>query len=227
MEAKHTTFKYAVYKFLIKSNDKSFSNINYDQICDKERNNDSSLPNRFENIYKAQSKNFNTITRLLAICGSELFYEENNVSKNLCNFSDNAMDFIAELLFKYNSKDSVWKAIKKIDNTNYDGFLQAYKKVNDRKKYISEVEFLINGFLGIAKDKFSKNSIKYNNLREHLIMITQFSQLKWMEEITSILYTSLPITMEDVENSKLGILLNDHNECLDTLRTCPHRKNMV
>lgn len=221
MELRNTTFKYAVYKFLCKleeqSDDKYFSNFTYDDILNLNFDNDSDRLDCFENKYKTQNKVFNKITQLLAISNSNLFYEGNNTSKNLCNFSETAINFIVDILLKYSSKDSTWKAIKKIDNTKYDGFIKAYQTVADRKKYISEVEFLINGFLGIAEDRFTKNSIQYSVLRDHLIMITQISQLKWMEQITSILYTSLPVTTEDIENSKLGILLNDRSEYFDIL----------
>ena len=180
MELRNTTFKYAVYKFLCKfeeqSDDKYFSNFTYDDILNLNFDNDSDRLERFENKYKTQNKFFNKITRLLAISNSDLFYEGDNTSKNLCSFSETAINFIVDILLKYSSKDSTWKAIKKIDNTKYDGFIKAYQTVADRKKYISEVEFLINGFLGIAEDRFTKISIQYSVLRDHLIMITQISQ---------------------------------------------------
>ncbi len=48
-------------------------------------------------------------------------------AKNQYYLSENEIEFISELLYKLNT-ESIWKKIKNIDNRNYDGFVQFYKK---------------------------------------------------------------------------------------------------
>ncbi len=104
-------------------------------------------------------------------------YDTKSHSKNQYDLKDNEVDFISELLFKLNH-DYIWKKIRKIDNRNYDGFVQLYKKTDDRDKLISEIKFAIDGFLKICERKYNKNSEKYKDFHDQLYIFTIWILMK-------------------------------------------------
>ncbi len=216
MEPRKSTLKYAVFKYLVKNekefkDEKKYSEINYEELNEKRdgANSISEIFDSFISDYKNQSKILNNTLKIFGIEDSNIMYVTKSHSKYQYDLNDNEVDFISELLFKLNH-DYTWKKIRKIDNRNYDGFVQLYKKTDDRDKLISEIKFAVDGFLKICERKYGKESEKYENFYVQLSIFTQYSQLVWMTEMESILFNALPINTEDVYNSKMGQLLSDY-----------------
>lgn len=221
MEPRKNTLKYAVFKYLVKNekectNEKKYSIINYEDISEKRdcANSSYEIFEDFQTDYKNQNKILNKTLKVFGIEDSNIMYDAKSQSKNQYDLNDYEVDFISELLFKLNH-DDIWKKIRKVDNRNYDGFVQLYRKTADREKLISETKFAIDGFLKICERKYSKNSEKYKNFFDQLYLFSQYNRLIWMKETESILFNALPINKEDVENSKAGVLLNDYQSYLD------------
>lgn len=210
---------------------KDYEGITYDQISQKV---DSNLRASFDESCNTFSSNFRDLLTILKIKDEIESCKKQNGGYS---FDEEDKDFLCELMFRYTLKKSereivenekkdtstkidkqvqVWKAIRGIDNERYNGFIDIYIFKTGRA-LIDEVEFIINGFLGIYKKKANEESVRYGDFDRHLKASTQYVRLKWLRETDDILSSALPLSWEEIEATNGEELILEHQSRLEYL----------
>ena len=127
-------------------------------------------------------------------------------------FDKDEAEFLAELLFRY-SDQKIWKSIKKVSNQNFDGFIKIYREQNG-EELLAELKFVIEGFLEICENREGRESERYEQVKNTLMIYTQYHQLQWMKQMQDAIYSVPILTMDDVEHSVGGCILGDYQTFL-------------
>lgn len=124
------------------------------------------------------------------------------------------VEFLCELFYKYENS-SLFKQMCQINNDSYDGFVRFYQHTHS-KEIIDNLEFVINGFIGIVK-KRGKHEGELEAYRDYLVAHTQLKQIKWIYDMENIFAQMPKLTKDDVEFSFLGIIRDDYGRLLEDM----------
>lgn len=171
----------------------------------------------FSSSYETFSKDWKNILKTLKIRDE---IESCKHPNGGYTFDEDDKDFLCELMYRYkltkaaasdredDTKIKIWTAIRHIDNTNYDGFIELYKKVGTA--LVDEVKFINEGFLSIYKKKEGEESKRYGEFERHLDASTQYIRLSWMKSMETIIGAALPISQDEVEATIGEELIIEH-----------------
>ena len=183
---------------------KDYEGITYDQISQEV---DSKLRASFDESCNTFSNNFRDLLTNLKIKDEIESLKKQNGGYS---FDEEEKDFLCELMFRYtykkdernkNQKDDkqvqIWKAIRNIDNEDYNGFVNIYI-LQIGSAIIDEVEFLRNGFLNMYKKYVGEESNDAIDFERHLDVSIQYVRLLWIRKVDEILGTALPISWKEI-----------------------------
>lgn len=168
----------------------------------------------FDSQYNKISNDF---SRILTTFGIDFF-------ANLCKgegkdyiFYEEEVEFLCELLFRYNNNSQVWKHLRNVNNDNYDGFVKIYEKTHS-SELLQELEFVINGFTDMYARRKEKveNSIEF--FSDMLAAYTQYEQIKFINDVENLLSNIPKLTKDDVEHSVFGIIRDDYGRYLQIIK---------
>lgn len=210
-----------VFRYLVEYEENSFFiNINYEEMiniikkpCSEnsldvyEKNNDAY--DQLDNEYKNISKYLKDIFRIFDI---EIFFDKWKDESKEYEFYESDVDFLCKLLYRYKNC-AIWKKIKKVDNRSFDGFVKLYKQ-EGTIELLNELRFVVNGFTAICKKRYEGEYEKIEDFKNTLHIHTQFRQIKCMEKMKEILFTLPTLSLEEIYNSRAGILLEDYQKFL-------------
>lgn len=206
------TFEKVVYLYLVnKKKYLTYSVLKFDELVElkKQQIDKKNIYDEFKIQYKNEANKFSDILDIFQI---KDFFAVCKKTKGGYQFDKDGAEFISELLYRYSQK-GVWREIRHVKNENFDGFIQIYRGPHGRS-LLSELKFAIDGFLDIYEKHVKKDSQKYMDFKNALFISTQYNRLIWIQEMENIMFSAIPITMEEVYQTRCGVLLQDYEEQL-------------
>lgn len=213
------TLQEVTYAFLTeKVHDPAFIEVSYTDI-----KSNNGVTDALATSFKSQCNTFSQYLRkILDILGVKDQFENCKKENNEYSFDTEDKNFLIELIFKYTYKKSadheydkndpdvqIWKAIRNIDNDDYNGFIDIYAtKIGH--PLIRELDFIRNGFLNFYKKQVGEESWQYICFDMTLEARTQYTRIKWIWEVDNILSSALPLSWEEIDESTGGALIFDH-----------------
>lgn len=211
---------YLVYKYyIIIEKNTDFSNIDFDTLMSADNKYGTNGVGDSKILMCKRSldgnyKRFNSALKdIFEILGISLYLDEWKDDGKYA-FWDNEIRFFCELLNDYFEND-VWKKyLKKVDNKNFDGFVQLYRKnPTDDFYYVFALAVLYIRHMYLLRHIHEDVTMFENTL----YVSTQFYQITYMHNIQKIIFSLPRLTMQDVEMTIGGKLLGDYQHFMQDL----------
>ena len=187
-------------------------NISFDQI-ENEKNKISGgelikIIDDIDNGYKNYSKYLKDISRIFRI---EIFWDRWKSETGEYEFYESDVEFLCNLLYKYQN-EKIWKKIRKVDNSKFDGFVNLYRQ--GTIELLDELRFVVDGFVAMCEKRCEGKDAEIDDFEYRLLIYTQLRQIKCMEKMKEILFSLPTLSLDEICNSPAGILLEDYQKFL-------------
>lgn len=194
-----------------------YKDISYEQIdSGKNEINDEKIRTASIAFQSNNSNISRDIIDIFRIFKIDIFLKEWKVNPKEYIFYRSDVEFLCSVLYKYKN-DNVWKKIKKVNNSRFDGFVNLYKQ-DDSAKLLKELRNIFDGFVSMYERRNEGQHEKIEDFKNNLLIQTQLRQIEGMEEIKRILFSLPTLSLDEVYQSLGGKLLQDYQRFLEIVK---------
>ena len=171
--------RYRTYEGLLKNEEQNNDDLNEveseinQQKIEKDRD--------FGNIYTEEFKKWKQVLKAFEVTP---YFAKRQTKGKVSVLTKAEAIFVCEIFFRMHCQAQIWKKIRNIKNEDYQGFIEIYHKIDNRRQLVEEIDYFIDRFVNLLLETSAKEDA--TAIQRHLVFITQRLKIDMLELIEDV-----------------------------------------